>query len=266
MHRREFLLKSAGWALGGVVGSPVIFRGLVHAARPPRSADPPRAALIIDDIGASPRRARQFLDLRLPVTFAILPRLEYSWALAETIHQQGCEIMLHQPMEPLNPRLSPGPGALYMGYDAKKIVRIMEENIARAPFAIGVNNHMGSRFTQGRREMEAVLGVVKQKDLYFVDSLTTGQSRGYNTARGLNITAARRNVFLDNVPEEARVRAQLRKLILHARRHGRAVGIGHPHPATARAIKSFKKEFASAGVSLAPMSRILSSPPRPRKM
>ncbi len=257
MNRREFLLKSAAWILGSAAGSPIFFKGLAHASQPPPSARPPRVALIIDDIGASPRRAGWFLDLRLPITFSILPQLRHSFHLAEVIHREGREIMLHQPMEPLNPVLDPGPGALYMGYGAGEITRIMEENIARAPFAIGVNNHMGSRFTQGRREMEAVLGVVKKRELYFVDSLTTGQSRGYNTARWLHVTAARRNVFLDNVLEESRIRLQLRKLIHHAIRHGRAVGIGHPHAATARAIRNVKGEFASAGISLEPMSRLL---------
>ncbi len=257
MHRREFLLKSAGWILGSVAGSSVFYRGLAHASQPTRSAQPPRVALIIDDIGGSPRRAEWFLDLRLPITFAILPRLRHSFGLAGVIHDEGREIMLHQPMEPINPVLNPGPGALYMEYAARKITRIMEDNIARTPYAIGVNNHMGSRFTQGRREMETALGVVKKRGLYFVDSLTTGRSRGYNTARWLHITAARRNVFLDNVVEESRIRAQLRKLIHHARRHGRAVGIGHPHHATARAIESFKGDFESAGISLTPMSRIL---------
>ncbi len=257
MNRREFLLKSAGWILGSVVGAPVFHQGAAHASQRSEPARSPRIALIIDDIGGSHRRAEWFLNLRLPITFAVLPRLRHSFGLAEILHHEGREIMLHQPMEPLNPVLNPGPGALYVGYDARKITRIMEENIAWAPFAIGVNNHMGSRFTQGRREMEAVIGVAKKRDLYFVDSLTTGRSRGYNTARGLHVTAARRNVFLDNVHEESHVRDQLRKLIRHAWRHGVAVGIGHPHRATARAIKSFKGEFESAGISLAPMSHIL---------
>lgn len=257
MHRREFLLKSAGWMLGSITGASMFSGGAAHAAQSPRLPHSPRVALIIDDIGFSRRRAQAFLDLHLPVTFSILPRLRHSRVLAEVIHHEGHEIMLHQPMEPLNPDLNPGPGALYVEHEAETITRIMEENIARAPFAIGVNNHMGSRFTQGRREMEAALGVVKKRGLYFVDSLTTGRSRGYNTARGLHVTAARRNVFLDNVPDEPRIRTQLRKLIRHARLHGRSVGIGHPHPATAKAIGGFKGEFESAGISLVYMSRIL---------
>lgn len=253
MKRREFLIKSASFLAGGLVG----FGGLAQAfARPSR----PRMALIIDDIGHSVSRARQFLELHIPITFAILPRLAHTRELALEIHGGGHEIMLHQPMEPYDRGLDPGPGALYVGDDRKRIVRVMEENLTEIPFARGVNNHMGSRFTASKRETYQALGVLQETDLFFVDSLTSSRSVAYETARRLHVPAASRHVFLDNHPCEGAVLSSLERLRLHALKHGCGIGIGHPFPETARAIDRFVKGLRDSELSLVHVSRLIPTP------
>jgi polysaccharide deacetylase 2 family uncharacterized protein YibQ len=248
MERREFLIKSASFLLGTLVG----LDGLAKAF----AASPPRIALIIDDIGHSLCRARHFLELGIPITYAILPRLPHSHDLAHEIHEQGHEIMLHQPMEPSDRYLNPGPGALYVGDEARRIVRIMEENIEDVPFARGVNNHMGSRFTASEREVHQALGVVKENGLFFVDSLTTHRSVAFETARRLHMPAAFRNIFLDNDREEESVFSRLQGLKAHAFKYGQAIGIGHPHTETARAIGHFVKGLGS-NLSLVHVSQLI---------
>jgi len=197
----------------------------------------PSIALIIDDIGFSSFLARQFLELDLPITFSILPRLSNSYDLAREIHDQGHEIMLHQPMEPSNPSIDPGPGALYVGYGAEKIATIMERNIAGIPHAIGVNNHMGSKFTQSQNEVKNFIAFIKKTGHLFIDSVTTRHSIAYETARNLEVNTACRNIFLDNHREEKAILYQLSRLTTIARTQGCAIGIGHPFPETARAIR-----------------------------
>ncbi len=217
----------------------------------------PHIALIIDDIGPSISRTRQFLELKAPLTFSILPRLEKSQKLATEIHNKGHEIMLHQPMEPYNPHLDPGPGALYMRYTAKRIMRIMEENIAEMPFAVGVNNHMGSKLTECQKEMNEVLEVINSKELFFVDSLTSSHSMAYETARKLHMTAAFRNVFLDNLQDESAILSQLDELREHAMKYGRAIGIGHPYRETVAALDRFLSDLKQSDVSLVHVSKVL---------
>lgn len=217
----------------------------------------PRIALIIDDIGNSLSRTRQFLDLDVPITFSVLPRLEHSCFLAMEIYKQGHEIMLHQPMEPHNAHLDPGPGALYVGDRTRTITRIIEDNISDVPYAIGVNNHMGSRFTECKHEMTETLKVVKRNDLFFIDSLTTTHSQAFKTAKKLQVTAARRNIFLDNTRSESAILYQLRKLMRLARKYGYAIGIGHPFSETAKAIGDFLKYYRNHNVSLVHISEIL---------
>jgi polysaccharide deacetylase 2 family uncharacterized protein YibQ len=257
MDRRNFLIKSSSFLLGSLFG----LNGFSQAYGKSENREifRPKIALIIDDIGCSVCRARQFLDLDEPITYSILPRLSYSHDLALEIHHDGHEIMLHQPMEPYNSRLDPGPGALYVGDGADRIAGVVEENIAHVPFAVGVNNHMGSRFTSSEREIRETLKVVEKSDLFFVDSLTSSRSVAYKTARRFHMPAASRNIFLDNVHDEESILSQLLKLKKYALRYGRAIGIGHPFSVTARAIRRFSSALKDSDISLVHVSSVLNT-------
>lgn len=257
MDRRDFLRKSISFLLGSLWGLHGLSRAFASEALPKHSTELPRIALIIDDIGATLSGARQFLHLGVPITFGVLPRLPKSEQAAFEIHAEGHLIMLHQPMEPFNGNLDPGPGALYVGDKASRIASILEENIGYVPFADGVNNHMGSRFTSSGKEVHEALCVVKEKSLFFVDSLTSSRSKAYETARELHMAAAYRNVFLDNYRDLSHVLSQLRKLKAIALNYGHAIGIGHPFPETARAIGLFLKDLEDSSIRLAHVSDLL---------
>jgi polysaccharide deacetylase 2 family uncharacterized protein YibQ len=219
----------------------------------------PRVALIIDDIGYRKSQAYRFLEMGIPITFSILPRLRNSQLLAHEINREGHEIMLHQPMEPYNSRLDPGPGALYVGDREQKIGKTINDNISDVPFAIGVNNHMGSRFTECQHEITDALKTIKEKDLFFIDSRTSNFSKAYGTARKLHMTTARRNVFLDNSRDESNILQQLHSLSRSARTHGHAIAIGHPHKVTAKAIGDYIKYHKDPDIKLVHISDILYS-------
>ena len=257
-HRRLFLLKGVSYLSGALFGLNFFSNAKAGQQRifpintPPMEKLPlsefsPRIAFIIDDIGSSISRAQAFLDLKMPMTFSILPKLKYSDILAEEIYEQGQEIMLHQPMEPYGHEVDPGPGALYISYRDTEIEEIMEENLSQIPQATGVNNHMGSRFTSSSSKVVEALKIIKQKDLFFVDSLTSSHSQAYKMARRLNMRTAPRNVFLDDSPDIHAVRRQLRQLKQYALRHGAAIGIGHPHLSTLTALYDFKQEINKKG-------------------
>jgi polysaccharide deacetylase 2 family uncharacterized protein YibQ len=177
--------------------------------------------------------------------------------LAEKIHSTGHEIMLHQPMEPIDPAVDPGPGALYVKDPIEKITVMINENIVETPYVTGINNHMGSRFTACGNEMKEVLTVVRDRGLFFVDSLTTNRSTGYSTAKTMNISAARRNLFIDNVQDETYIDMQLEHLKGLAQLFGHATGIGHPFPETAKAVSRFYQSIKTTDISMVPISSLL---------
>ncbi|MBN1850042.1 MAG: divergent polysaccharide deacetylase family protein [Deltaproteobacteria bacterium] len=255
MNRRSFIYQTMAYIMGGMLG----LNGFSKVFACDQPLVQPRISLIIDDIGFNRSRARMFLDLDIPLTFSILPRLRHSSRLAEEIHHRGHDVMLHQPMEPHNPSLNPGPGALYVGDGGERISRIMEENISDTPFIKGVNNHMGSRFTASEKDVREVLSVIKDKSLFFIDSLTTPQSKAYQTAKDLHLSTANRNFFLDFYREESAISSQLHKLLNYAMRHGHAIGIGHPYPETALSLKAFLPRFIHSNVSLIHISNLLPS-------
>jgi len=257
ISRRQFLLTTNYFFFGGLFGLNSFSKVLASESRKNEFLFQPRIALIIDDIGYSPSRARRFLDLGLPITYSILPRFKYSNDLAVYIHKEGHDVMLHQPMEPYNPTIDPGPGALYVGDKQERVVRILEENISGIPFAAGVNNHMGSRFTECEHEMNQTLNVIRKKDLFFIDSLTTNHSIAYSTAKKLHMITAFRNIFLDNSRDESAIIRQLERLKRHAWKYGGAIGIGHPHVETARAMGKFFKGLTELDCSLVHISDIL---------
>ncbi|MBI9083030.1 MAG: divergent polysaccharide deacetylase family protein [Desulfobacterales bacterium] len=251
MNRRRFL-KSAVW-ITGLVGVMGLSR---RAAAMTMAAPRPKIALIVDDIGFSQQRTELFLALGAPVTFSILPHRPLSEVLAHQIHGAGHEIMLHQPMEPVSDQFDPGPGALWVHSDPFQIHRILQDNIDSIPHAVGVNNHMGSRFTACCDKITQALGVVQDNGLFFVDSRTSGQSIAFETARSLQMPSARRHVFLDNVRQVRAVTTQLRRLERRALAFGSAVAIGHPFPETAAAISLWLKQVAGR-VDLVYVSRLL---------
>lgn len=193
----------------------------------------PQVAIIIDDLGHNWPRARQFMEIDSNLTLAILPKAAHTREVALAALHSGREVMLHLPMEPEGyPGVDPGPQALLSEMSADELTAQLEENLAAFPGIAGVNNHMGSKLTSLAEPMDQIAGCLKQKGLYFIDSLTTNHSVARDSARKLKLPFAQRAVFLDHEPEPERIRHQIKALVAYAETHGQAVGIGHPHRQT----------------------------------
>lgn len=212
----------------------------------------PRVAIIIDDMGHHKTMGNELLDLELNLTFSFLPFAPFTQQQVQRAWEKKRDILLHMPMEATDPSFNPGPGTLHATDSDAELTQRVEENIDEVPHAIGVNNHMGSKFTTDRRGMHEVMAVLKRKNLFFVDSLTTSKSVGVDEARNMGIQTGRRSVFLDNVHTQEDICRQLKRLVAHAQKYGSAIGIGHPNRATINALKNcremLKKQVRIVGV------------------
>lgn len=246
-----------------------IYRGeamvyLLHF-RPPPTPPPAgpakaraRAAIIMDDLGRDLETARDLLAIDLPVTFAILPGEAYAAKVATLAHRGGREVMIHIPMEPQSyPATNPGADALLLGQSTEEIRRRFQDFVERVPYAVGGNNHMGSRFTEYREGMEVVLAAMKETDLFFVDSRTTGHSVAYAEARRAGVPAAARDLFLDNEQDVEQISREIRKLAVLADRQGQAVGICHPYAQTLEALRREAPYLKQQGIEIVPVSQLL---------
>ena len=192
--------------------------------------------LILDDVGFDHQPLSEAMTIDPNVNFAILPNGQRSTEFAATLHGRGFELLCHLPMEPEGfPRISPGAGAVLTTMSDSEIARTTRMNVNAIPFALGVNNHMGSRATADKRVMTDVLGALP-KGMYFIDSKTTGSSVAGSIAHAMQVKTASRNVFLDDAREDAAIRHQLDELSKAAAAHGVAVGIGHMYPSTVKVL------------------------------
>jgi len=213
---------------------------------------PPRIAFIIDDIGAYEIGPLELKRLDIPITASVLPD---SWRVREVVHwldEYHLKVMIHLPMQPTN---SNG-----KRYDTKEVITIHSTDqqiralIQRAkqavPIAEGLNNHEGSLITTNRQLMTRVLKILKEEDLFFVDSRTIGGTVAYEVARELDIKAAHKDIFLDHIPEYSHSIAQVRKLVDFALQKGKAIAIGHPMESTIRAIHDSLDYIKKKGVKI----------------
>ncbi|MDP2106864.1 MAG: divergent polysaccharide deacetylase family protein, partial [Desulfobulbaceae bacterium] len=133
---------------------------------------------------------------------------------------------------------SSAPGMLLLSMTKETLINTIHHDLDTPYRVIGVNNHMGSKFSQDSNAMRVFLKEIKARDLFFIDSLTTANSTGYSVARDLGIKTAKRDIFLDNDQNPTQILVQIGRLIKLAQRHGSAIGIGHPYPTTLAALRS----------------------------
>jgi hypothetical protein len=229
---------------------------------PPRVLPAPgqhgKVAIIVDDLGRGTHAVRQLLAIGQPLTFAVLPGETHAAKVAELAHAAGREVILHAPMEPQGfPVIDPGEDALLVGQTDAELREQLLALLQRVPHAAGANNHMGSRFTEDARAMAVVMAVLRERGLFFVDSLTTSRSVGAGAADAAGVPLARRDVFLDNVAEVDAIVKELRQLARKARRNGAAVGICHPYPETLQALRQELPRLAAEGIEFVPVSALV---------
>ena len=229
------------------------------------SAEPgtlPRVAIIIDDIGDRLVEGKLAATLPGPVACAFLPHTPHATELAELAYTAGKEVLLHLPLQSLNGKAL-GPGAITLDTTENEFRRILAADLAAIPHVRGVNNHMGSLLTRHPGHMTWLMRVLAERgDLFFVDSYTHPASVALAIAHEQGIRSARRDVFLDNVPDRGAIGLQFERLVDEAKRNGAAIGIGHPYPETlaflADVLPGLGEDF---GVELVPVETLLSVPP-----
>ena len=210
----------------------------------------PRLVIIIDDIGYN-NRYIDIININVPITLAIIPFTPYSHEAATRGNSAGAEIILHLPMEPKDyPNSNPGKGALLTAMSKAAILKQIRNDLEAVPNISGVNNHMGSKFTEYEEGMKIVLKEIKERGLFFVDSKTSFNSVAYSLAKEMNIKTAERSVFLDNVQTEEAIKAQLMEAVKIAKIKGEAIAIGHPYIPTINVLKKTAPDLEKEGIKL----------------
>ncbi len=217
----------------------------------------PAISIIIDDLGYLKKRDTRAIQLPGSVTFAFLPHTPHAFELATLAHELNKEVMMHLPMESMEHEKL-GSGGLTLDMSHEELAAQLKSNIESVPHIVGINNHMGSLLTQHPGHMLWLMQELRKRDdLYFVDSYTTKTSVAQKIASENWVPNLRRDVFLDNDRDPAKIRKHFRRLIKKARDTGIALGIGHPYPETMAVLEEELPKLGNKGIQLLPVSKLL---------
>lgn len=220
---------------------------------------PARIAIIIDDIGNNLKLGQRTVDLPGALTLSVLPHTPVAKRLARAGHYAGKQIMLHVPMSNNNQKKL-GPGALTQTLEKTDFINILNDNIDNIPFVKGVNNHMGSYLTQQKQQMQWVMQTLKERQLFFIDSLTHSGSIAHKVAVEYQLPTAKRHVFLDNSTDPNDILKAFNHLLSIAKRKGSAIAIGHPYPETLAILEQQLPLLTKQNIELVHASTLLSQP------
>ncbi|RJT23873.1 divergent polysaccharide deacetylase family protein [Buttiauxella izardii] len=217
-----------------------------------------KLAIVIDDFGYRPAQENKVIALPANISVAVLPNAPHAREMATKAHNAGHEVLIHLPMAPLS-KQPLEKDTLRPDMSSGEIERIIREAVNDVPYAVGLNNHMGSAMTSSLFGMQKVMQALGQYNLYFLDSMTIGNSQSMRAAAGTNVKVIKRKVFLDDTQNEADIRFQFNRAVDLARRNGSAIAIGHPHPATVRVLQQMVYNLP-ADITLVRPSSLLNEP------
>jgi hypothetical protein len=219
-------------------------------------SDKPKIVVVIDDLGLNRKRSDAVADLPGPLTLAYLPYGKRLKEQTKRAQQNGHELMVHMPMQPLG-EADPGPNALLAGLSEKDILKRIRKNLSAFDGYVGINNHMGSAFTQDVAGLNVLMAELQKRDILYLDSRTSALSKAESIARKFNVATTVRDVFIDHEMSPVFVENALKKVERTARRHGSAIAIGHPHDVTTAALAEWLPTLEAKGFQLVPITSVM---------
>lgn len=224
--------------------------------KPPFFGRQPVIAIVIDDMGISIKRTADITSIKAPITASFLTYAQHLKQQVEKAHSAGQEIMIHVPMEPQK-HIDVAPDMLTTAMNTEEIKQNLTAMLDKFENIKGINNHMGSKLTEDEERMTAIMEVLKDKGLFFLDSKTSAKSKAEIAAKKSKVDYAHRHVFLDNENDFNYITNQLHLTEKLAKKNGYAIAIGHPKTQTYAALKEWIATLDDKKLRLVPLSKIV---------
>ncbi|GAA0133895.1 hypothetical protein YSY43_07350 [Paenibacillus sp. YSY-4.3] len=220
-----------------------------------------KVAVIIDDLGNGMQGTEEIMNLPVKLTVAVMPFLPTTEADARKAHEVGHDVLIHLPLEPKQgPTRWLGPGAILTKMTDEEIRKNVEAAIENVPYAIGINNHMGSKVTGDERVMSIILDVCRERGLFFVDSRTNYRSIIFKLCRQKGMPQIKNDIFLDDVHTEAHISRQMDKVAEQVQTEGKCITIGHvgtKGKKTAAVLKKYIPKLQEQGIDFVGVSEMV---------
>ena len=196
-----------------------------------------KLAIIIDDV-AFKYQVQRLRNLNLPITLSFFPS-DINHPQTSKYAKSEIVPMVHFPLEAINFKHAEI-DTLRIGDSFEKIEQRVDQILRQFPNLKYTNNHTGSSFTSDYVSMRRLLVILKERNIQFIDSVTTSKSVVKRISKELGIRYMRRDIFIDNILDVSAILRQLKKAIAKAKKNGSAIAIGHPHKATIKALSKIK--------------------------
>lgn len=217
-----------------------------------------KLAIIIDDCGTDIKAVRTLLNLDIPFTFSILPNKDFSSDILAAVNTKGRVALLHLPMEPINrAAMSEGSNTIVTEMTNQQISDLTRRHLKGLYGVMGVNNHQGSKITANREQMKAVLNVLKEQGIFFVDSKTNSETVARDVAREMGVKTCMNDKFLDNSTNPEAIKEEVYKVMELAERNGSAIAICHARPNTVAMWAKYVQEFKDTGITFVSVNELL---------
>ncbi len=219
---------------------------------------PAQLVIVIDDFGYFiDKKVEGFIGFPWPITLAVMPGLAQSKQIARLALENNKEVILHLPMEAVNPKLHREPYMITSDMSREKVAEVVSAAIRSVPGARGMNNHIGSLATQHESIMREVVRQCILHRLHILDSITHPKTVFYRVAREAGAPSAQRDIFLDHYSDEERIREELHRAVRLSRKRGRPViAIGHVRSKTLKVLDAEAPALVEQGVSFLPLSAV----------
>jgi len=221
-------------------------------------ADPPRIAIIIDDLGYHLTNGKRAIDLPGSITFSFLPGSPRARVLADRAHASGKEVLLHLPLQAHSSIHHNEPSEIRLDMSRARVGDTFAQALEAVPHVVGINSHRGSLLTRHPGHMAWLMEeIAKREQLFFIDSFTTHHSVAMQVARESGVDAVKRDVFLDPDRSPDTVAREFERMKKLARQRGQVVAIGHPYPATLALLERELPRLIEEGFELVSVSELV---------
>ncbi|MCD7777483.1 MAG: divergent polysaccharide deacetylase family protein, partial [Clostridiales bacterium] len=168
-------------------------------------------AVVIDDFGGSGEGREEMFNLPIKFTGAVMPFMENSKTDSARLLAGENDVLIHLPMEAKTGKKSwLGERPVLTSMTDDEIKALLEDALA-GDYAAGINNHMGSKAMEDERVMSLIFEALAEKNLIFIDSMTTADSLGESCGEKYSVPVIKRDVFLDSTDSKEKIIENLEK-------------------------------------------------------
>jgi uncharacterized protein len=245
---------------GGLRPADVYARPITNAQR----SAPIKIAIVVGGLGISSNATQGAIQRLAPaVSLAFAPYGTDVERQVAKAREDGHEVLLHTPMEPFDyPDNDPGPHTLVTNQAPEMTTDRMHWLMSQFNGYVGMINYMGGRFTSNDEAMNGFMKEVSKRGLLYIDDGSSGRSVAPKAAAAAGASFGKTDVVIDAVQRSSEIDAALNRLEKLARDKGSAVGYAAGLPLTVDRIARWTKAAEARGITLVPVSALVTSPKR----